>query len=170
MERAKQVYLNALKIVPHSNFTFAKLWSFYARFLIRRGDLGSARKTLGQALGRCAKEKIFKDYIELETELREFDRVRVLYQKYLEWSSVNCAAWIKYAELERMLGDMDRCRGIFEIAVNQTQLDMPEVLWKAWLDVEVAEEEWQKARTLYHRLIERTMHVKVMWILVYPRF
>ena len=33
----------------------------------------------------------------------------------------------KYAELETILGDTDRARALFELAVNQPLLDMPEV-------------------------------------------
>ncbi|KAJ3308740.1 Crooked neck-like protein 1 [Boothiomyces sp. JEL0838] len=161
MDRTKQVYLNALKIIPHKHFTFAKIWNLYARFLVRQHELTAARKQMGKALGICPKEKIFKDYITLELSLREFDRARTLYQKYLEWNPTNCAAWIKFAELERMLGDTERARGIFEIAIKQGELDLPEVLWKAYLDFEVDEEEWEKARELYTRLLDRTSHVKV---------
>jgi len=62
-----------------------------------------------------------------------------------------------------MLGDNELAEGIFEIAVNQPVLDMPEVLWKAYIDFEVNEKEWDKARKLYKRLLNRTDHVKV-WI------
>jgi crooked neck len=62
-----------------------------------------------------------------------------------------------------MLGDNELAEGIFEIAVNQPVLDMPEVLWKAYIDFEVNEKEWDKARALYKRLLNRTDHVKV-WI------
>jgi crooked neck len=76
----------------------------FARFEIRRLDLVTARKTLGGAIGVCPKEALFKGYIQLELEvgrsittpfqmmfmmaqqLREFDRVRTLYEKYLEVS------------------------------------------------------------------------------------
>ena len=34
---------------------------------------------------------------------------------------------LKYAELETILGDTDRARALFELAVNQPLLDMPEV-------------------------------------------
>lgn len=37
---------------------------------------------------------------------------------------------MKYAELETLLGDVERARGIFELAIKQTKLDMPEILWK----------------------------------------
>ncbi len=60
----------------------------------------------------------------------EFDRVRTLYQKYLQWAPANCGAWCKYAEVERGLGELERARAIYELAIEQPVLDMPEVLWK----------------------------------------
>lgn len=38
---------------------------------------------------------------------------------------------------------------------------MPELLWKAYIDFEISQEEPEKARQLYERLLERTLHVKV---------
>ncbi|CAO3614973.1 unnamed protein product [Mucor hiemalis] len=38
---------------------------------------------------------------------------------------------------------------------------MPELLWKAYIDFEIGEEEYEKTRDLYYRLLERTEHVKV---------
>ncbi|ORX46855.1 pre-mRNA-splicing factor clf1 [Piromyces finnis] len=163
IERAEQIYEKCLSIIPHKTFTFAKIWLLYAKFLIRRFEVGKMRKLLGRAIGLCPKEKLFKGYIEIELKLREFDNARKLYQKYLEWNPGNCYAWIKYGELEIMLGDNELAEGIFEIAVNQPVLDMPEVLWKAYIDFEVNEREWDKARELYKRLLSRTDHVKV-WI------
>merc|ERR1711973_907708 len=40
---------------------------------------------------------------------------------------------------------------------------MPEILWKAYIDFEVEQEETDKARELYRRLLDRTQHVKV-WL------
>ena len=57
---------------------------------------------------------------------------------------------------------MERARAIFELAITQP-LDMPEVVWKAYIDFEYEEEEWDRTRALYKRLLERTSHVKV-WI------
>jgi len=58
------------------------------------------------------------------------DRCRKLYERYLEWSPENCYAWSKYAELERSLVETERARAIFELAISQPALDMPELLWK----------------------------------------
>ena len=62
--------------------------------------------------------------------LTEFDRCRTLYNKYLEWNLGNCAAWIRFAEMERALDEVERSRAILQLAVSQPVLDMPELLWK----------------------------------------
>lgn len=43
----------------------------------------------------------------------------------------------------------------------QQPLDMPEIVWKAYIDFECGEGERERARELYERLLERTSHVKV---------
>lgn len=168
IDRTRAVYKQAQKIVPHKSFTFAKLWLLYAQFEVRQLNLTAARKALGMALGICPKPKLFQGYIELEMQLREFERCRLLFEKFLEWSPSNRNAWIRFAELERMLGDIDRARAIFELAVEQEALETPEMVWKAYIDFEYEEEEYDRARQLYERLLEKTQHVKV-WI-SYARF
>ncbi|XP_076128515.1 crooked neck-like protein 1 [Alosa pseudoharengus] len=162
-ERTRQVYQACLELIPHKKFTFAKMWLLYAQFEIRQKNLQGARRGLGTAIGKSPKNKLFKGYIELELQLREFDRCRKLYEKYLEYSPENCTTWIKFAELETILGDIDRARGIFELAIGQPRLDMPEVLWKSYIDFEIEQEEYDNTRELYKRLLQRTQHVKV-WV------
>ncbi|KAJ7709731.1 hypothetical protein B0H17DRAFT_999105 [Mycena rosella] len=161
--RARQIYQEAIKLLPHKQFTFAKVWLMFAKFEVRRLDLPAARKLLGAAIGMCPKEALFKGYIELEIELREFDRARQLYEKYLEFDPANSPAWIKFAELESQLQDFARTRAIFELGVSQSPLSMPELLWKAYIDFEIEEGERETARALYERLIQLSGHVKV-WI------
>ncbi|XP_051954682.1 crooked neck-like protein 1 [Xyrauchen texanus] len=162
-ERTRQVYQACLELIPHKKFTFAKIWLLYGQFEIRQKNLQNARRGLGTAIGKCSKNKLFKGYIELELQLREFDRCRKLYEKYLEFSPENCTTWIKFAELESILGDTERARAIFELAIGQPRLDMPEVLWKSYIDFEIEQEEYDNTRGLYKRLLQRTQHVKV-WI------
>ncbi|KAG1772587.1 hypothetical protein EV702DRAFT_618682 [Suillus placidus] len=163
-DRARQIYRTVLNLVPHKQFTFAKLWIMAARFEIRQLDLTAARKMLGTAIGMCPKESLFKGYIQLEMDLREFDRVRTLYEKYLEYDPTNSAAWIKYAELETALEDFTRAEAIFELGVSQASLSMPEILWKAYIDFEVDEQgDREKTRSLYERLVILSGHHKV-WI------
>ncbi|PHH53087.1 Pre-mRNA-splicing factor clf1 [Ceratocystis fimbriata CBS 114723] len=161
--RAHEVYKVALQLVPHKKFTFSKLWLLKAQFEIRQGDLAAARKTMGTAIGMCPKDKSFRGYIELELKLFEFVRCRQLYEKHIEWNPSNSQTWIKFAELERGLDDIDRCRAIFNLAISQDSLDMPELTWKAFIDFEEEEGEYEHARDLYERLLEKTDHVKV-WV------
>lgn len=161
LERTRQIYKTCLELIPHKKFTFSKIWLMYAQFEIRCKDLQKARKTLGMAIGMCPRDKLFRGYIELEIQLREFDRCRLLYEKFLEFGPENCVTWMKFAELENLLGDTERARAIYELAVQQPRLDMPELLWKAYIDFEVAQGESELARQLYERLLERTQHVKV---------
>ncbi|GAB0187826.1 crooked neck-like protein 1 [Grus japonensis] len=135
-ERTRQVYQACIELIPHKK---------------------------GTSIGKCPKNKLFKGYIELELQLREFDRCRKLYEKFLEFAPENCTSWIKFAELETILGDIDRARAIYELAIGQPRLDMPEVLWKSYIDFEIEQEEYEKTRNLYRRLLQRTQHVKV-WI------
>jgi len=162
-EQARQIYQKCLELIPHEKFTFAKIWIMKAQFEVRQGGLMAARKTLGQALGRCPKDKLYKAYIELELKLFEFSRCRTLYEKRVQWDPANCEAWIKFAELERGLLDLSRARAIYELAVEQTNLDMPELLWKSYIDFEEEEGEYERTRKLYERLLQKTDHVKV-WI------
>jgi crooked neck len=162
-ERTRMIFRECLNVIPHAEFTFSKIWLYAAQFEVRQMDLEAARKLLGNAIGRCPKEKLFKGYIELELQLGNVDRCRMLYSKYLEHMPHNCYAWSKYAELEAMVGESERCRAIYELAISQPVLDMPEVLWKAYIDSEIAQDEKERTRELFERLLERTKHVKV-WI------
>ena len=81
----------------------------------------------GVAIGKSPKDKLFRAYIELEIQLREFERCRILYEKFLEYNAENCMTWIKFAELETILGETERARAIYDLATQQARLDMPEV-------------------------------------------
>lgn len=154
VERTREVYKVCLDVIPHKVFTFAKIWLMFAKFEIRQKNLTGCRKilgmfqfisfniqfsehffhsTVGTSIGMCPKDKLFRGYIDLEIQLREFDRCRTLYQKFLEFGPENCITWIKFAELETLLGDIDRARAIYELAIQQSRLDMPELLWKSYI-------------------------------------
>ena len=74
----------------------------------------------------------------------------------------------------------ERVRKLYEVAIDQPSLDMPELVWKSFIgigrccspaaaqdrsdcnaDFEIEEEEYENARALYNSLLDRTQHVKV---------
>lgn len=65
--------------------------------------------------------------------------------------------------MEILLGETERARGIYNLAIMQPVLDMPEVLWKSFIDFEHGEGEVERVRSLYERLLKRTIHPKV-WL------
>ncbi|KAJ1463167.1 hypothetical protein M885DRAFT_581520 [Pelagophyceae sp. CCMP2097] len=184
LDRARAVYRAALDVVPHHAFTFAKLWLLAAQFEVRCRDVGAARRLLGEALGKCkklGKPKLYVGYVEVERQLGEVDRCRQIYAKFVDAAPTNCRAWAGFGSLEATVGEAARARAVYELAVAQPQLDMPEALWKAFIDFEVHleaepdeddevpdESAPSRAATLFERLLERTQHVKV-WV-AYARY
>ena len=160
-ERARKIYRMALDLVPHKKFTFAKLWLLAAQFELRIDNISGARKLLGRAIGTCPKDKLFKGYIDMEMMLREYDRCRKIYEKFLEHSPSNVYAWIKFAELEIALEEEDRWRAIFEMALEQ-DLDMPELVWKSYIFAE-SESEQQGAEERVQNLFKRVSNINQGW-------
>ncbi|KAK4734601.1 hypothetical protein R3W88_008862 [Solanum pinnatisectum] len=151
MKRTRHVYRECLKLIPHHKFSFAKIWLLAAQFEIRQLRLKEARLLLGEAIGRAPKDKIFKKYIEIELHLGNID----------QWSPENCYACSKFAELERSLYETERARAVLELAIDQPALDIPELLWKAYIDFEISEGEFERTRALYERLLNHTKHLNM---------
>lgn len=57
--------------------------------------------------------------------------------KFLEAFPSDCGAWSQFAALEGLMGETERSRAVYELAIRQPVLDMPETLWKAYIDFEV---------------------------------
>jgi crooked neck len=161
VERTRQVYEECLKIIPHSSFSFSKIWILYSNFELRQSDLEKARKLLGTAIGKVPRNKLFRHYIELEVQLGQLDRVRRLYEKWLQYNATNTQVWLKYCALEVSLEEFDRARYLYNICIQQPLLDMPEVAWKAFIDFEVSQKQFVRARKLYEKLSDKTKHYKV---------
>ncbi|CAK9179325.1 unnamed protein product [Ilex paraguariensis] len=105
--------------------------------------------------------------------------------RLLKWSPENCYAWSKYAELEKSLSETERARATFEHATNQPALDIPELLWKGYIEFEMSEKEngqgsdllegldqqKQQCLKLARRVFERALnHFTVGWLNMEIRF
>lgn len=163
-EKALEVYKLCLgEIIPHKQFTFAKVWLLAAKLQIRMDNLDGARDILNKSLELCPKRKLFKEYIDLEIQLREFDNCRKLYNKFLQRAPGDSSVWISFAELESILCETVRARLIYKAAIDRPELDLPENVWKAYIEFEVEQEEYENVEQLYEKLLNRTNHVKV-WL------
>jgi len=160
-ERTRAVYKEMLQLIPHKKFSFAKCWIYYAKFEVRQKNLDKARQLLGQAIGISPKDKVFREYIDLESNLGNVDRVRKLFEKYLEFEPANVKAWTMFAETEAELDEVERARSIYELAISQQALDTPELVWTSYIDFETSLGDTERVRALYERLLEKSLHVKV---------
>merc|ERR1712241_434300 len=161
MEKARAVYDKLIKVVPHKQFSFAKIWKIYADFEVRQLNLGRARLIFGRAIAECQKERIFLDYADLEMRLGNIDRCRKIYEKFLETHPQNPKAWNVYVDLEDSVGELDRARGLCNLAIQQDRLDMPELVWKRYIDLEVSHDEFDHARKVWLKLLNKSSHVRV---------
>ncbi|KAI8868680.1 crooked neck-like protein [Ramicandelaber brevisporus] len=117
--RTRQVYQSCLRTLPHSAVKIAKAWLHYAHFEIRQHNLTAARKALGQAIGKCAKPKIFRGYLDIERQLGEHDRMRMIYEKYIEHNSTTITAWMEFAKFEEELNEVERSMAILNMALDR---------------------------------------------------
>ncbi|RCK62447.1 Pre-mRNA-splicing factor CLF1 [Candida viswanathii] len=129
IESARQVWNNCLKAIPHKQFSFAKVWIGYAEFELRNNvsdGLTKSRKILGRAIGQTStvqpKTKLFQYYIDFEKKLGEWERVRQLFQKWLETAIATDTpaehVVEKYLEFESSIGEYDRCDLILSVVNN----------------------------------------------------
>lgn len=165
IEKTRDIFKRLTKTIPNKKFTFSKVWILYSNFEIRQGNLQQARKILGFSIGSFPKPKTFKHYIDLEIKLKEFDRVRKIYEKYIESFPNNSDVWVQYAELESNLNDLDRARGIFEIGIEQlaSQKTVGEV-WTSYIELESQEREYERARDLFERYLDTDKDSTLIWI------
>lgn len=155
-------------IIPHQKFTFSIIWIMYSEFAIRQDDITKARKILGRAIGLCPTDDIFRYYIQLETRLREFDRVRKIYEKYLQYAPDNINTWEEFAQLENNLGDEERARSVYEIALNIDTSTIPETtqldIIRNFIEFEVESQEYDNARNLYEAFLKKGNFSPNIWI------
>lgn len=135
IENARKCWADAIATIPHKKFTFAKIWVMAALFELRYNNeagLVAARKLLGKAIGlTCTttlKSKLFRFYIDLETKLNEWSRVRSLYTKWIEVAllfdleneeSHRALDVLKdFINKELEFGESDRCIALFEMALD----------------------------------------------------
>ncbi|XP_022252873.1 crooked neck-like protein 1 isoform X2 [Limulus polyphemus] len=154
----REVYERSIANVPPSKEKrywrrYIYLWINYALYEeLEVGDMDQTRQVY-QACIQLIPHKVFT-----------FAKIWLLAAQFeIRQKNLTAARKLLFAELETILGDIARARAIYEIAINQPRLDMPEVIWKGYIDFEIEQEEFENARQLYERLLERTQHVKV-WI------
>jgi len=158
MDRARQVMKTCLDLIPHKIFTFSHVWLHAAHLEIRAKNLPGARKLLGYSMGICPREKVIKGYLDFELQLGNMDRCREISTKYVELFPAVSESWIRFAQMETSLRELERARAIYELALDQGRETMTEdsleEVWKAYINFERSEANPEKVRALYQRRLQ----------------
>eukprot|EP00920_Eleutheroschizon_duboscqi_P027736 GHVT01067865.1.p1 GENE.GHVT01067865.1~~GHVT01067865.1.p1 ORF type:complete len:677 (+),score=171.04 GHVT01067865.1:2861-4891(+) len=161
MVRARSIYEKATSLVPHSRFSFSKLFILFAEFELRQLNLGRARRIFGSGIALCGKGRVFDTYAALELRLGNIDNCRRIYAKSIESHPFLPRGWVNLIDLELLADEVDRARAICELAVSMDAMEEPELVWKAYIDLETSRGEGDRVRNLYARLLEKTQHFRV---------
>lgn len=166
IDDARSVWNDCLGVIPHTQFSFGKVWIHFAEFELRHDGLSSARKVLGRAIGQTCtskpKKKILRYYIGLEKSLGEWNRCRKLYEKWLELaitsSQINDASSIlfEYIEFEKELNEVDRVTSLYNTGLELCQVTaklQTSILWISFIDFYKDEMRYNEARDLYKQLV-----------------
>ncbi|CCH58183.1 hypothetical protein TBLA_0A03850 [Henningerozyma blattae CBS 6284] len=156
-----------LNIIPYENFSFSELWIMYSEFLARNKTIDAMRKVFGKAIGINPDGQIFKRYIEIELLLKEFDRVRRIYEKYIKFNSGDLSIWLEYADLEENLGDEERCRQIYNLIINNEIKGITDVMkyevFQKFISFETQASEFSNARELYENFLVFSSYNTDIW-------
>lgn len=150
--KAEKVYNKIIELTPHKDLNFPYLWIHFAKFLIREKNLKKVRMTLGKSIGMFPSYEVFDFYIDLEFKLGNFERCRILFEKYIE-NFPNCSnIWIKYVEFEENLDENERAIQILKLSLMY-DLDNPEEIYKKYINLLNNQGLYNEIRAFYEKLI-----------------
>ncbi|CAI5758674.1 unnamed protein product [Candida verbasci] len=172
IELSREIWNKCLKIIPHKRFSYSKIWKNYADFELRNStndELTKVRKIYGRSIGQtCIKKpkpSIFQNYINFEMKLGEYDRIRSVYEKWLEVALITQSPAndiiTKYLNFEMEIGEYARCESIldlaFEFSSNEDTYTCfnQQDLFQTAVDFFKDEMKYDKIRDLYEQLIEQ---------------
>lgn len=169
INKCRSVYNKLInEIIPHKLFTFNHVWIMFVQFEIRQDDFIAVEKIMDRSLETCPSETLFKSYINLQIKLKNFDQVRNLYEKAIQFNPSDHSLWFQYTDLEENLGDTDRCRQIFQIMCNEEinsfdQSTKSKILEK-FIDFETNSQEFDNGKKLYESLLKLNKFNVDTWI------
>ena len=101
----EEIYKNVLDLIPHKEFTFSKIWILATNFYLRQKNLDKTRKLFGISMGMCPKKKIIDAYINIELQLGNNDRVKKIFQSYIQKFPADENVWFNFCKFEETLGE-----------------------------------------------------------------
>ncbi|ODV96901.1 hypothetical protein PACTADRAFT_1486 [Pachysolen tannophilus NRRL Y-2460] len=160
IEKTREMYDKLLKeIIPNKYFTSGKIWMNYSNFEIRQGNLIKARKLYGYCMGKFPNKKFFyKKYIDLELNLKQFDNVRKIYEKFLIIHNDDLTIWFNYINFEIELEEYLRAEKLIEILLlNPSTMSEKFKIYKFYLNFLIHDlYDFKRTRKVYQNLLQES--------------
>ncbi|KAK8921806.1 hypothetical protein KSP39_PZI019927 [Platanthera zijinensis] len=141
LERARELFEHAIEKAPAQDVK--PLYLQYAKLEEDYGLAKRAMKVYDQAVKAVANDEklnMYEIYIARAAEIFGIPKTREIYEQAIESGLPDNAVrtmCMKYAELERNLGEIDRARAIYVFASQFADPRSDSEFWKKWNDFEV---------------------------------
>ena len=141
LERARDLFEQALEGCPPSDSM--QLYLLYAKLEEEHGLMRNAMAVYQRAVDSVALDKkldVYNIYIAKAAENFGVTKTRDIYESSINAlpGSVVPAMCVRYANLERKLGEIDRARAIYMHGAQQVDPASDATYWPTWHDFEVA--------------------------------
>lgn len=136
IDKSRAILDELIKMTLNKKLSFGKLWIHRAFLEVRQENIAGARQIFGTAIAQCPKCSVFNSYIEMESCLKESNRVRAIFDKYIELVPGDVRPWINYAMFESRSGDINKAREIFKKAIAGEEAYNMKLIWSFYIDFE----------------------------------
>ena len=114
----EEIYKNILDLIPHKEFTFSKIWILATNFYIRQKNLDKVRKLFGISMGICPRKKIINSYINLELQLGNNDRVKKIFQNFIQKFPGDSEIWTNFGKFEESIEEYQAAEILYINAIK----------------------------------------------------
>ena len=114
----EEIYKNILDLIPHKEFTFSKVWILATNFYIRQKNIERVRKLFGISMGLCPRKKIIDSYINIELQLGNNDRVKKIFQNYIQKFPNDENIWFNFCKFEESLEEYNVAEVLYINAIK----------------------------------------------------
>ncbi|KAM0828553.1 hypothetical protein ACQ4PT_067469 [Festuca glaucescens] len=153
VERARAIYERFVAEHPRPD-TFIR----FAKFEMKRGEVERARHVYERAGDLLVDDEDAEEVPGFEKQFGDREGIedaivgkrRFQYEDEVRKNPLNYDSWFDYIRLEESVGNKDKIRDVYERAIANE-----------YLQFEIDEAEFDRARELYERLLDRTKHLKL---------
>lgn len=169
IEKCRSFYAKLInEVIPHKSFTFNNVWLMFIEFEVRQGNLDKVDELINQSMDLCPNESLFKSYINLTMKLKNFNQLRNIFQNAIQFNPYDKSMWLQYANLEENLGELERCREIYQILSNDKIIKFDNstksFFVEKFIDFETNVQNFNNGKKVYDLLLRLSNFAVDIWI------